>query len=458
MKDDSSRDRGEELQELLRAVRDLSFRVSRLEKRLEEFGGWSGNEYPPDITHDELVPVPAHSRLESRIGSQWLNRIGVIAVLFGVAYLLRYAFVSDWISAATWIWLGVCAGALIVIASEWFRRRGYRVLSLSLKAAGIGVSYLSLWAGLELYKLLSGPESFSGLFVLTALGAVLALRESAEVLAALALVAGFLTPLLISIPSSEPGLFFYIAILDCAAAVLALQRDWWKLLAVSFLGTVLISEMWYFRHYTPNELSAVVLAATFFFVAFCTTSVWLRLHQGAAPASRALTILEVANASIYFASLYLLLNLVSHNTLILFSTALAIVYFALAWKTHRTLNSGRSNQGSVLYGWLGIAFLAATLALLLESDWLSLGWFIEAAAIMLIGFWRDIPWLRWGALVLLCAAIVKAFAYDVWKLGLGARTLSFIALGVLLLIMSFAYQRYGFAVIVKTGKEPNGLH
>src|SRR5262245_31735639 len=40
------------------------------------------------------APVAARSAdrgLESRIGSQWLNRIGIVAVLIGVSYFLKYA-------------------------------------------------------------------------------------------------------------------------------------------------------------------------------------------------------------------------------------------------------------------------------------------------------------------------------------------------------------------------------
>ena len=41
---------------------------------------------------------PAESEtLETRIGSRWLNRIGIVAVLIGVSYFLKYAFENDWI-------------------------------------------------------------------------------------------------------------------------------------------------------------------------------------------------------------------------------------------------------------------------------------------------------------------------------------------------------------------------
>ena len=35
--------------------------------------------------------------LKASIGKLWLNRIGVAAILIGVAYFLKYAFDSQWI-------------------------------------------------------------------------------------------------------------------------------------------------------------------------------------------------------------------------------------------------------------------------------------------------------------------------------------------------------------------------
>ena len=49
--------------------------------------------------------------------------------------------------------------------------------------------------------------------------------------------------------------------------------------------------------------------------------------------------------------------------------------------------------------------------------------------------------MRWQALLLIAVTIVKVFVYDVSQLDKGYRILSFIVLGVLLLTISFVYQR-----------------
>ena len=68
-------------------------------------------------------------------------------------------------------------------------------------------------------------------------------------------------------------------------------------------------------------------------------------------------------------------------------------------------------------------------------------WMIYGAGLMWVGLaWRS-AFIRWQALVLLAATIVKVFIYDVSQLERGYRIISFIALGVLLLAISFLYQR-----------------
>jgi uncharacterized membrane protein len=68
-------------------------------------------------------------------------------------------------------------------------------------------------------------------------------------------------------------------------------------------------------------------------------------------------------------------------------------------------------------------------------------WMAYGAMLMIIGFWRASAFVRWQALVLIALTVVKVFVYDTSQLDHIYRILSFIALGVLLLAVSFAYQR-----------------
>ena len=59
---------------------------------------------PPKLTQPEPTQqkptqsTPKTSKdLEFRIGGTWLNRIGVVAVVLGMAFFLKYSFENDWI-------------------------------------------------------------------------------------------------------------------------------------------------------------------------------------------------------------------------------------------------------------------------------------------------------------------------------------------------------------------------
>jgi uncharacterized membrane protein len=68
-------------------------------------------------------------------------------------------------------------------------------------------------------------------------------------------------------------------------------------------------------------------------------------------------------------------------------------------------------------------------------------WLIYGAALMVVGFRKRSAFLRWQALILIAFTTGKIFLYDMSQLGGSYRILSFIALGAVLLGISFIYQR-----------------
>jgi uncharacterized membrane protein len=86
-------------------------------------------------------------------------------------------------------------------------------------------------------------------------------------------------------------------------------------------------------------------------------------------------------------------------------------------------------------GVLGVdAHLAQHLAL-------SLLWTGYASVLILAGVKRQSALLRWQALVLFGLAVAKVFLYDISYLDRFYRIVSFLILGVLLLVVSFLYQK-----------------
>jgi uncharacterized membrane protein len=337
------------------------------------------------------------------------------------------------------------AGIAVVVWSEWFRMRGYQTFSYSLKAVGIGALYLSLWAAFQAYSLIPMSVAFAAMVVITAVTAGLALLQNAEILAAFALAGGFATPVLISTGQNhEEALLSYLVLLDVATRALVISRGWRRLLLLSFAGTVALYFAWYAEFYSAQQFALTFVFATLFFAIFAMAMIVGRLGQ-ASVFPPALLVVAALNGVVYFLQVYLMLE--SSTARAWFATVLAIVYLLLA-------RPGRSKpclQGTHLS--LAIGFITVAIALRLQYEWISVGWFVEAALLMAVGFWRKSGFVRWLALALIASTIAKVFAYDIWDLSRGYRIVSFIFLGVLLLAVSFAYQR-DWLRLSRTGSPP----
>ena len=73
---------------------------------------------------------------------------------------------------------------------------------------------------------------------------------------------------------------------------------------------------------------------------------------------------------------------------------------------------------------------------------LSILWGTYSLMLIILGIWKKQKYLRVGAIILFAITLVKLFLYDVSHLDTIAKTIVFVLLGVLLLIISFLYNKY----------------
>jgi uncharacterized membrane protein len=514
--------------------------------------------------------------LESRIGSHWLNRVGIAAVLIGVSFFLDYAFENNWIGPSARIVIGLFAGIAIVLWSERFRKRGYDIFSYSLKAVGIGVLYLSLWASFQVYQLLPSDLVFGAMIVVTASTCALAVAQNAEVIAIFAIAGGLATPALLSTGENhEIVLFSYLTLLDLAFLVLTIVKPWRRISVLGFIGTLVYYVGWYNTFYDRAQLTATLIFATLFFVIFAAAPLLL-LRQSSD--HKLPLVLAFANGVTYFLQGYVMLIAISSTETAWFALLLATVYLLLVRVKFGAHEVGAANSLRLMHLSLAIGLITVAIPIRLENHAITIGWLVESAALlwvagrlksdllntfalgalvlgvgklllmddfapstllfnsrmaiyaiaiavlayaayqnvshesevrrtiaaaaivalnvvalrglslevsdyyasqmsrfetfaspstllrrravliardfsysalwmaygamlMMIGFWRNSAFVRWQALVLIALTIVKVFVYDTSQLDHIYRILSFIALGALLLVISFAYQR-----------------
>ena len=329
---------------------------------------------PPPVLPASVEPLPSappqgqpsltiaskkgDANLEKKIGQYWLNRIGIVAILIGVSYFLKYAFENNWIGPGGQIAIGLLAGIGIVVWSERFRRRGHAAFSYSLKAVGIGILYLSLWAAFQLYHLIPVQAAFAAMVIVTAATITLALTQDAELLASFALIGGFSTPVLVSSGENhETVLFLYVCLLDLAILVIASSRPWRRLLWGSFVGTIILYVGWYSDYYSRDQRAVTVLFAALFAAIFAVIPLVTphgRSTLFAGP-SVTLALLPLLNAAVLFLALYDMYQR-EMVTLAWYASILAAVYLGLSSAFRRRFPKEVNKVVKLLHVAIAIAF------------------------------------------------------------------------------------------------------
>jgi uncharacterized membrane protein len=78
---------------------------------------------------------------------------------------------------------------------------------------------------------------------------------------------------------------------------------------------------------------------------------------------------------------------------------------------------------------------------------LSILWGVYSLLLISIGIWKHRQYLRIGAIALFSVTLLKLFFYDISHLSTIAKTIVFVSLGILLLIISFLYNKYKHIII-----------
>jgi uncharacterized membrane protein len=343
------------------------------------------SSFPPS----ERADADDHASLESRIGSQWFNRVGIVAMLIGMAWFLKLAIDNHWIGPVGRVLIGLVAGAGLVLWSEVFRSRGYAAFSYSLKAVGSGTLYLSLWAAFQLYHLLPAGAAFAAMIAVTAFNGFMAWAQDSELLALYAIAGCLSTPILVSTGGNhEITLFSYLLLMDATVLVLVALRPWSRLLFAAFAGTVLFVLGWWFSFYTDQQAWRTAFFMACFFLLFALAPRLARVRNGQEEAPSAwdglaLVALPIANAALGFLVFY---GLLDHPGAGWAQPWLAVAFAAFYLLLLRLPESRYLHASPAMLSGLHLAaavvFLTIAIPLKAHGRTLTIGWLAEGAALI----------------------------------------------------------------------------
>lgn len=369
---------------------------------------------PPPFSTISPARTLNAGELESIIGRRWLGWAAVALILFATAFFLKYAFDNRWIGELGRVTIGVTAGVTLATLGYRYHKRKWRVFSQILTAGGVVLLYLSTYASFGYYHLASQKAAFAYITILIAEAAGLALLYDAPAIAVMALIGGFLNPILLrSDRDHYRSLFGYIFALD--VGTLALLKQWPGLRTLAFFGTHLLFWLWYGDNYHPRKLAAVMMFETAVFLAFLVTHLARRFLKRQPIDVDDISTFEdfsllAANPYVFFATSYFLLNARHHEWMGAFAIGMALIYAGAA----KLLLDRRATKRAEMLLLIGVALTFVTLAIpiQLKSNWITIAWAVEGLAILWTGIEMKSQRLRAIAHALFGLAILKLAFWD----------------------------------------------
>jgi uncharacterized membrane protein len=363
--------------------------------------------HPPAATRpisaqaDLLNNRPANTNVEALIAGRWLHYVGILAVLFAVAFFLKYAFENNWIGPRGRVGIGLLIGSALFPWSHQLLERGYQYFSEGIAGLGAAVLYLSLWAGWHYYEVFSQSAAFALMIVVTIATATVSVGRNSERIAVLALIGGALTPQLVSTGENhEVVLFSYLIVLGAAMLAIERLRDWKTLPPIQFLSTLVYFWGWYSDFYRDDELLVTIFFATLFFVLFAALPV-VRSHREGELSTLGSGIVLV-NALAYLAALRTMLW-PAHR----WALTLAVVMLAAGHLTVERALPEKKGSGSrivrVLFAGLALTFVTLAIPIRLDGRWITLAWAIEGMLLIWSGLRIKLSALRTAGFVLFAA-------------------------------------------------------
>ncbi len=162
--------------------------------------------------------------LEKFIGENLINKIGILILVLGISYFVKYAIDKDWINEPARVGIGMLSGALIMGVAHKLRQK-YAAFSSVFVAGAIAVFYFTIGIAFHSYHLFGQTTAFIIMVLITIFSWLISLSYDRKELAVLSLIGGFAVPFMVSTGQGNyVTLFTYILILNIGILALAYYK------------------------------------------------------------------------------------------------------------------------------------------------------------------------------------------------------------------------------------------
>lgn len=319
--------------------------------------------------------------LEKFIGENLINKIGILILVLGISYFVKYAIDKDWINEPARVGIGVLCGALVMGIAHKLRKK-YAAFSSVLVAGAIAIFYFTIGIAFHSYHLFDQTVAFIIMVIITAFSCLISLSYDRKELAVLSLIGGFAVPFMVSTGQGNyVVLFTYIIILNIGILTLAYHKKWNIINILSYVFTIILYGGWLFNDINekkPHYLGALLFGFVFYFI-FILINIINNLRTKGVFSKVELSILA-SNTFLFYGAGMLILEHFHPESKGLFTTIIGLLNFVYAWFLYKKFGLDKT----AVYLLIGLTLTFITLAVPIQFEGHSITLFWAAEAVLLL--------------------------------------------------------------------------
>ncbi len=347
--------------------------------------------------------------LEKFVGENLASKIGIGVLVLGIAFFVKLAIDENWINEIARVGIGLLCGGILILLAHKLQKK-YKTFSSILIAGGISVFYFTIGIAFHEYHIFSQTVAFLFMVVITLFAVFTSILYNKIELAALSLIGGFATPIMLSTGGGNYKILFsYILILDIGMLVLAYFRKWHLINILSYLFTVLIYVGWLKADCLsmPNPpYKGALLFGMLFYVLFIVMNLINNLIKKQ-PFKAIDFSLLLANSFVFYISGMLILNNYHTEWKGIYTILMAIINLTCAFLIFK-LNSDNKKLLYLLFG-LTLTFVTLAIPVQLNGNYITLFWALEAVLLLFLAQKSSIVLFRFASFIITTLMMFSLF-------------------------------------------------
>ncbi|AQW90372.1 DUF2339 domain-containing protein [Elizabethkingia anophelis] len=336
--------------------------------------------------------------IEKFIGENLINKIGILILVLGISFFVKYAIDKNWINEPARVGIGILCGALIMGVAHRLKKN-YKAFSSVFVAGAISIFYFTIGIAFHDYHLFNQATAFIIMVIITIFSAFVSVSYDRKELAVLSLIGGFAVPFMVSTgEGSYKVLFTYIAILNIGMLIIAYFKKWSLVTLLAFIFSCVLFSFWFGEKVIDGGLPyrGALFFATLFYLIFSIATVVNNLRNKET-FSKLEYFIIIVNTFFYFGIGISIIHKCGIDFKGLFTVALALYNLAYAILLYKKFGLDKN----AIYLLLGLALTFVTLAIPIQfnGNYITLFWSAEAVLLFWLFQKSRIAAFKLGAIV-----------------------------------------------------------